>query len=134
VTVWRDPAEQTSEYPGLFVHDGRVTGSITAGQSRLPLWAFAGWDWGEVVASYPQVEEYGWTEQRHAGFLHHLLQHRGEFARLLLVLADAERRDREREEDDLTAPVWWDDPDLSRPVIEQLRRCLAALESGRQQP
>jgi hypothetical protein len=39
--VWREPSEESVDlYPGLVVHDGRVSGSITTGRSRLPLWAF----------------------------------------------------------------------------------------------
>lgn len=146
---WREPAEESVDlYPGLVVHDGRVSGSITVGQSRLPLWAFSsvaithGWD--EVESGW-SPSDYEFTAPNLAGFLGDLLEMRGEFGRLLLVLADAERRDRERQEDalvphgpivnvtpgdpdavELPAP-WWDDPELSGPVIEQLRRCLVAL-------
>lgn len=146
--MWREPAEESVDlYPGLVVHDGRVSGSITAGPTRLPLWAFAGWDWSDVLAGWDYIEtEYGWTKQRHAGFLYDLLNVRGEFARLLLVLADAERRQMDRE-DDTTAPhgpvvqisiregdggvvlprPWYEDPEWSAPVREQLQRCLDLL-------
>ena len=42
-TPWRNPAEESlGLYPGLVVDDGRQSGSITVGQSRLPLWSFIG--------------------------------------------------------------------------------------------
>jgi hypothetical protein len=148
--MYRRPAEESVDlYPGLVVHDGRVTGSITASASRLPLWAFAGWDWSDVLAGWDYIEtEYGWTRERHAGFLRDLLNVRGEFARLLLVLADAERREQERE-DEVTEPhgpivrislqdgdggvklppPWYEDDNLKQPVIDQLKRCLALLET-----
>lgn len=146
---WRSPDEESVDlYPGLVVHDGRVSGSITTGRSRLPLWAFAsvavthGWD--EVERGW-EPSRYDWTVETHARFLHHLLEARGEFARLLLVLADADRRDVERTDAALaphgpivnvtpgdpdavqTPPPWWADPELSAPVVDQLRRCLATL-------
>src|SRR5690606_31862590 len=136
---------------GLVVHDGRVSGSITTGRSRLPLWAFAGvaitHGWDEVERGW-SPSKYGWTAERFARFLSHLLEARGEFGRLLLVLADVERRDEERlyealephgpivnvtpgDPDAVQTPVpWWADRELSAPVIDQLRRCLAALDNG----
>ena len=132
MTPWRDPDEESVDlYPGLVVHDGRVSGSITTGRSRLPLWAFAGvavtHGWDEVERGW-SPSKYGWTAERFARFLSHLLEARGEFGRLLLVLADVERRDEERM---VPTPVpWWADRELSAPVIDQLRRCLAALDNG----
>ncbi len=96
--IWRKPhAEGVDLYPGLTVHDGRVSGSITAGQTRLPLWCFA---YTAIVDGWSQVEgswhpsKYGWDAARFGTFLSDLLEPRGEFGRLLCVLADAERRDR----------------------------------------
>lgn len=41
--ILRQPAEDTDDlYPGLTVCDNRVTGSINAGRTRLPLWTFIG--------------------------------------------------------------------------------------------
>lgn len=140
---WREPDEESLDlYPGLVVHDGRVSGSITFGPTRLPLWA-------PVLRFEDALEDYGADPaevQAAECFLHDLLEMRGEFGRLLLVLADAERRDSEREDEalepygpvvDITPgrpgavelpPPWWHDADLRAPVIDQLRRCLAALE------
>jgi len=149
---WREPAEETvGLYPGLVVHDARKTGSITAGSSRLPLWAFAGvaithgWDEAEDGWS---PSDYGVGRYELARFIVDLLEMRGEFARLLLVLANAERAETERADryfvelgspdgvNDITPgtelgdnmpPAWWADPDLARPVLDQLERCLACL-------
>jgi len=125
---WRQPAEETAGlYPGLVVDDDRVSGSITVGRSRLPLWCFPGYlvrgGWAEVVATYPQVTEYGWDAEQCAAFLGNLLDVRGEFGRLLLVLADAERCD------DAGRPhtAWWQRRRHRRRVREHLKRCLAAL-------
>lgn len=109
MTIWRDPAEETEDYPNLVVHDGRVTGSITTGRSRLPLWAIIytaihqGWD--EVEAGWSPTEHYGYTAQDLADFLYYLLEARAEFGRLLLVLANAERLERERQDDALHQAV-----------------------------
>lgn len=99
---WREPAEESTDlYPGLVVCDNRHSGSITVGRSRLPVSAFVGYEsWAEVVAGWDYIEGpgYEWTHERHANFLYHLLEMRGEFARLLLVLADVERDEGERGE------------------------------------
>ena len=131
--IWRHPAQESKRlYPGLVVHDGRCVGSITAGISRLPLWCFvgfmalAGWADGEVAAFNP--DQYGWTKEHMAEFLGSLLDQRGEFARLLLVLADVERRDRNRMERGDTR-AWYEVAGQRARVVRQLRRCLEALES-----
>ena len=133
---WRVPPEDTENlYPNLVVSDNRVSGSITLGPSRLPLWAFVPRlpysSWANVIYSFPQITGYGWTDGQCAAFLAYLLEQRGEFGRLLLVLADVERQEealRQRETDDgLTC--WWDMPAQRERVSEQLRRCLAALEA-----
>lgn len=122
---WREPAAETEGlYPDLVVMDNRVSGSITTGRSRLPLWAFVwpalthGWDEAERGWS---PSEYGWTADKMGEFLYHLLEARGEFGRLLLVLAEAERT-----ENEMGDPWWHDDAGRER-VAEQLRRCLAVL-------
>ena len=152
---WRDPDEESIDlYPGLVVHDGRHSGSITFGRTRLPVNAViydalcSGWD---VVEEGWTPSAYGWDDKKLAHFLHDLLEMRGEFGRLLLVLANAERLEQEREETVLDAhtevtgetvinvspwdpnalrmpPPWWDDPELAAPVVDALRRCLEALE------
>ena len=150
---WRNPDEESVDlYPGLVVHDGRVTGSITIGQSRLPVWAIIGSaiteGWDTVEWGWSPGEHYGFTDKDLADFLYNLLECRGEFGRLLLILADAERRESDRRHDVLEPhgplvnvtpgdpdavelpPSWWEDDELSKPVIDQLRRCLAVLEDG----
>jgi hypothetical protein len=126
---WREPDAETNEYPNLWVHDGRVSGSITVGPSRLPLWSFVGWvptlGWDEVVKSWPYIEdEYGWTADRMGEFLHYLMEQRGEFARLLLVLADAERCEHVRGQWD---KPWWQTKVHRKRVRKQLQRCLDVL-------
>lgn len=126
---WRRPAEATENYPGLWVHDGRVTGSITFGQTRLPIWS-PQWqvvDLGDYVQ--PDDPETEWRDTAET-FVSHLLGQRGEFARLLLAIANAERAEQERDESQLPS-AWWDDPALSAPVLEALRRCLAVLGAKR---
>ena len=124
-TPYRRPAEESHLYPGLCLADNRVTGSITVGCSRLPLWAFAGWDWDEVVHGWDYIEkDYGWTHAKQAGFLHDLLQNRGEFGRLLLLLADAERCEHAR--GGWNKP-WWETKRHPKRVAAQLRRCLEGL-------
>lgn len=132
-TVWREPREETEGlYPGLVVHDGRVGGSITVGRSRLPLWAFMGvaiqYGWDEAEAGWTP-SEYGMGPREAARFVYDLLEARGEFARLLLMLADASRRQDEADDEAeaFTAP-WWECPEIAEPIAEQLRRCLVCLE------
>ena len=128
--VWRQPAEETTDlYPGLCVHDGRVTGSITIGPTRLPLWAFLPTlieeDWEAVRENWPTVDGYDWTAQDTARFLNRLMQMRGEFGRLLLVLADVERSD----EGEVLGPRWWTRAATRQRIREQLERCLQTLDS-----
>lgn len=126
----RDDAESVDLYPGLVVCDGRVTGSITVGRSRLPLWCFMpavvheGWP----AASDWDAERDGWTAQKAADFVGDLFEMRGEFARLLLVLADAERCDRiTQDRKGASDTAWWERRRHRRRVREQLNRCIAAL-------
>ena len=147
---WRDPPEETSDYPGLFVSDNCVTGSIRVG-GRLPVWAFLYTalvdDWDDVEAGWAPTEHYGFTLEKLGSFLGDLFEMRGEFARLLCVLADVERDEQGRVEKALYGhgpwvvdvspwkadavrlpePWWTHDPSRQR-VAEQLRRCLATLE------
>lgn len=136
--IWRNPSAETEDYPGLVVHDGRVTGSITVGRSRLPLWAICStaikgsWNtertWNDDVESGWEPSRYGFTEDDFAHFIYCLLEMRGEFGRLLLMLADAERRERahDRLKDDRG---WWEMPTVQRRILAQLRRCTEALEA-----
>ena len=129
--VWREPSvESVALYPGLVVCDGRVSGSITVSRSRLPLWAFVGWlpkhGWQEVLDSWDYIEtKYHWTADKMSEFLYQLLEQRGEFARLLLILADVERRESLRPFSD----AWWQKKTRRKRVTDQLRVCLAALEA-----
>jgi len=149
---WREPDAETQDYPGLWVHDGRVSGSITIGQSRLPLWAIIATaihdDWGEVEDGWSPGD--GFDAEALADFLHDLLNARGEFGRLLLTIAAAERGNREADDavldahtdatgdtlvkiwppgpDTVTMPAPWWESDHAEVVADALRRCLAALE------
>lgn len=127
--IWRHPDEETIDiYPGLTVHDGRCSGSITVGQSRLPLWAFC---WPAIVHGWEEAEsgwtpsDYGMDAESFAWFVSDLLEARGEFARLLCILADAERAERYRQND----RAWWEVARRRKAVAAQLRRCLEALET-----
>lgn len=128
-TPWRHPAvESDNLYPGLVVHDGRVTGSITVGKSRLPLWAFITWavgNWDEIESGYAPTENYGFTEKDLSSFLYNLMELRGEFGRLLLVLADAERC-----EHNTSDKAWWQTKRHRKRVADQMRRCLAVLDGA----
>ena len=127
MSVYREPDEETvGLYPGLVVHDGRVSGSITYGSSRLPLRAgladlITEEAWQGFIHDYGPLEN-GWSEHDLSGFLYSVLEQRGEFARLLLVLADVERRSRHHER-----PWWYVERSRSQ-VRGQLRRCLDCLE------
>lgn len=128
-SIWREPDACTEDYPRLIVHDGRVSGSITVGNTRLPLWAFAwtaitdGWD--EAEASY-EMSEYGYTAEDFARFIYCLLEQRGEFARLLCVLADVERFDTLDDESSDEGPWYWREDDRER-VRAALQRCINVL-------
>lgn len=128
--IWRSPNEETvGAYPGLAVHDGRVSGSITIGASRVPLWALTGalrvGGWEEIESDYGIGEILGGLgEDELWALIHHLFQMRGEFARLLCVLGDVERVE-ELVDDDR---AWWDEPGQRRRVREALLNCLKALD------
>jgi len=127
--VWREPPEETSGlYPGLVVHDSRVSGSITFGPSRLPVWAVIGdlvqGGWPAVEGDY-EPSRYSWDREQLAAFLYHLLDLRGEFARLILVLADAERAEESRGP---RGKPWWEVRTRREAVRRELRRCLATLD------
>lgn len=132
-TIWRDPDIETFDYPGLVVHDGRHSGSITVGQSRLPLNAIipdmmTHVDWSELSEQWSLGTVSGdLTRDDFSEFLWSLLEVRGEFARLLCVLADVERFAETTENDDV--PWWMDEPSRDR-VIAALRYCLSALEAS----
>ncbi len=138
----REPPEETTDlYTNLVVDDRRVSGSITAGATRLPLWAFVPQlitgGWNGIEEEYPSAAQIG--ADGLAEFLSDLLDARGEFGRLLLTLADAARHEHPE-----LAPAggggaaeprgWWQDPELARPVRKQLERCLALLPDDTTEP
>jgi len=112
------------------VDDDRVSGSITVGCSRLPLWAFVGTivtdGWETVVSEedgWPYLEDgYSWTRQKMSDFLYYAMQSRGEFGRLTLLMAEMNRIGEEA-----NAP-WIEDKANRERMREQLQRCLDALE------
>ena len=126
--IWRTPAVQTNGFPKLMVHDNMMTGSINVRNSRLPLWAIIctaindGWD---AVTKGWETGEY--TREDLAHFLYCLLEQRGEFGRLLLLLARVEQS----AGDD---GAWWEIDSTRKRVIRQLERCLDALEQIESEP
>ena len=135
--ILRDPPAETEDYPGLIVADNRVTGSITTGRSRLPLWAFAwnalteGW---AVVENGWQPSKYGYTADTMGLFLANLLNQRGEFGRLICIMADVERIEEELGGPLADVPAWWETPIQKQRMITQLKRCLAVLEPPADEP
>lgn len=128
---WRKPAESSDDlYPGLRMHDGTVSGSIRLGDTRLPLWAITGvlmeGGWEGVEQDWPNENGRYGEDPRSVvgGFLYDLLELRGEFGRLLMVLADAERCDHAQG----LRRSWWETKRHRKRVGDQLRRCLAVLE------
>lgn len=130
-TPWRKPNEETEDFPGFTVHDGRVSGSITFGQTRLPVWAIIGElvrgeGWKGCLYGYGaddnSTDLFGVSDTDLTEFLYNLLEMRGDFGRLLCVLADVERL-----EDDRYANPWWEDRRARRRVADALRRCLAVV-------
>lgn len=121
--VWRRKAVGTHGFPKLMVHDDIVSGSINVRGTRLPLWAIIstaineGWD--EVEHGWSPEKSYGFTSQDLSQFLYCLLEQRGEFGRLLLLLANVERGD-------ITS--WWEKSSTRKRVVNQLQRCIDALE------
>lgn len=117
------PADDTFDYPSLCVSDGRVSGSITDGASRLPLWAFVGTcvreGWDSSAENWPPHEL---DAEKFAGFLYNLLEQRGEFGRLICVLADVERREPPM------GRAWWEVKARRRRVKAALLSCVAALD------
>jgi hypothetical protein len=130
----REPAAESDDiYPGLSVNDGRQGGLIVVDRGRLPLSAFlrtlARAVWNAVIDDYPHIpEHYEFTAAALGDFLTDLLEQHGEMARLLLVLADAQRRERESLGVGVDAPAWWSVPDTSDRVGQQLALCMRALD------
>ena len=124
--IWRNPAEESHGFPKLMVHDNCVSGSINIRNSRLPLWAIIitaiieGWE--AVEDNWPSVKDCGYTKEDLAHFLYCLLEQRGEFGRLILLLAKLESR-----EDGAWYP-WWEKPSDRKRLIKQLQNCMDALK------
>jgi hypothetical protein len=125
--IWRQPAIQTNGFPKLMVHDNVQTGSINIRNTRLPLWAIIGTvicqGWDTVESGWSPEEHYGYTREDLSHFLYCLLEQRGEFGRLLLLLAKAEASYRNYD-----FGCWWDKPYYRKMVKKQLKRCLATLK------
>lgn len=123
VEIWRDPPKQSNLYPKLMVADNFMTGSINIRDSRLSLWAIVsaaisdGWD--EVEGGWAVESRHGFTESDLIEFLYNLLEQRGEFGRLLLLLADAER---------LHKDGWWNYKVQRKKVMKQLQNCIDCLK------
>jgi len=124
--VWRIPATYTYTFPKLMVHDNMVTGSINIKDSRLSLWAIIGTaineGWKQVESGWSPEENYGYTKEDLAQFLYCLLEQRGEFGRLVLLLAEVERPEKRG------FVGWWELPKVRSKVKAQLQRCIDALE------
>jgi hypothetical protein len=149
---WQRPGYDGADiYPPFACDDRMRAGGVNIGSTRqlvhdlLASIMEGGWEWA-VESFGPQACEPG----DYARFLHDLLNVRGEFGRLLLTLAAAERAENDRHDavlDEATGgkgglvnitpgdpeavelpPPWWESPDLIAPVVAQLRRCLAILD------
>ncbi len=131
--VWRVPAEESvGLYPKLVVWDRRVAGAITIGQSRLPIssilfqafhdsWEFTEEEWG--------LAQYDFSAEDLIEFLYRLLDVRGEFARLLLMLANAELKEAEDTDSLIPADIpWFRNKEIKTAIKEQLLRCVESLE------
>lgn len=145
---WRRPGYSGDDiYPPFACDDGMRAGGVNIGSTRQLVHDLTGailmGGWDEAVDSYG---EQACSSDDYGQFLHDLLDMRGEFGRLLLHLAAAVRLARERDDAKIDAHwaeahpnaamcdcmavdhlAWHEDPDVYRPVVEQLRRCLAVL-------
>lgn len=124
--VWRTSATETHGFPKLMVNDNVVTGSINIRGTRLPLWAIISTvineGWESVERGWSPEKHYGYSRQNLASFLYCLLEQRGEFGRLLLLLASVEKPEYRG---DLS---WWEIASVRHRVMKQLQNCLDALE------
>lgn len=121
--IWVQPDKVTEDYPGFVVHNGRSWGSITVGPTRLPLWCLiqtmvsAGYE--AAVGEHPTLPEHA-SAKEIGTFLYHLLEQRRELGRLLCVIADVVRREREAQRE--SRLPWYANP-------ENVSRVRAALHS-----
>jgi hypothetical protein len=127
------PDKITEDYQGFIVHDGRVAGSITVGPTRLPLWAPISTmiDAGFSIAaqSWPSLSEQS-SPKAIGQFAQDLLWQRKEFGRLLCVLADVERQDREARSGggQRSLQPWYAHAENVERVRASLQSCLQHLE------
>ena len=125
--IWRRKPTETLGFPKLMVQDNVVSGSINIRGTRVPLWAIVptvisdGWEQAEN--NWAPEKRYGYTKQDLVTFLYCLLEQRGEFGRLLLLLARVEKLD-----------SWWDNAKARRRVKQQLQNCLDALNEIESEP
>jgi hypothetical protein len=127
------PDKITEDYPSFIVHDGRVTGSITFGPTRLALrgpigtMVYAGFS--RAVESWPSLAEQSSPEAL-GNFLEDLFQQSKEFGRLLCVLADVERQEREARlgSREPFSPPWYAHAENVERVRASLQSCLQHLE------
>ena len=124
--VWRRKAIETRGFPKLMVHDDIVSGSINVRGTRLPLWAIISTaineGWEQVEGGWSPTKDYGYSKGDLAHFLYCLLEQRGEFGRLLLLLARVERQG------GCFDLSWWEAKNTRNRVIKQLQRCIDALK------
>jgi hypothetical protein len=117
---WRVNRTETKDYPGLFVHDSISSGSIRL-EGAAAIWAITAdvfeFDWEFLGRNWGKPKM---TEDEFRSFLHCLMQQRGEFGRLVLVLADVERRSTWNR-------AWWETKSQRNRMIKQLQRCIDAL-------
>ena len=123
--VWRRKGTQTNGFPKLMVDDDVVSGSINVRNTRLSLWAIITTaireGWGAVEQGWSPTERYGYSKEDLSHFLYCLLEQRGEFGRLLLLLASVEKPEYHG---NLT---WWEITSARNRVMKQLQNCLDTL-------
>jgi len=123
--VWREPATESHGFPKLMVSDNVMSGSINVRGTRLPLWAIISTvineGWGAVERGWSPEKHYGYSAQDLAHYLYCLLEQRGEFGRLLLLLASVEKPEYRG---DL---AWWEVASARQRVMKQLQNCIDAL-------
>lgn len=121
---------ETEDYPGFVVCDNRRFGSITLGHTRQAVrdvlsYAMTVEGWDDAIAGY------GWDEDPEGtiagvsltdlgNLLDVLFDLRGDYGRLVLAMANAERRG---------GGSWPERPRIRKPVVDLMRSCLADLES-----
>lgn len=115
-----DSLDDEQLYPGLSVRNHMVSGSICVHPTRLPVWS----PQLRALDLDHYIDDDGAVNDLIGEFLHFLVQQRGEFGRLLLVLADVERAEAAGPSD---GKAWWLRKKHRKRVARHLRRCLRAL-------